>query len=66
MILKFNVQEVFHVYLKKIENGVTHSNLFLFGNIWVQWVNLISMNTQQSRKQFLIFIFCFETVSDDE
>ena len=46
--------EVFHVYL------------VIFGNTLFPWVSLISRNTQSSRKQFFIFIFWFETVSEVE
>ena len=70
-ILKFPylitpIQEVFHVYLNKFENAVTNLFLAIFGNNWFQWVSLISRNTQPSKKQFLIFIFWFETVSEGE
>ena len=60
------IQEVFHVYLNKFENAVTHLFLVIFGNNWFPWDSLISRNTQPSRKQFLIFIFWFETVPEDE
>ena len=60
------IQEVFHVYLNKFENAVTHSFLVIFGNNRFSWVSLISRNTQPSRKQFLIFIVWFETVSEDK
>ena len=59
------IQEVFRVYLNKFENAVTHLYLIIFGNNWYSWVSLISRNTQSSSKQFLIFIFWFETVSED-
>ena len=41
-----NIQEVFHVYLNKFENSVTHLFLVIFSNNWFQWVSLISKNTQ--------------------
>ena len=39
--------KVFHVYLKKFENAVTHLFLVIFGNNWFPWVSLISRNTQR-------------------
>ena len=60
------LQEVFHVYLNKFENAVTNLFLVICGDNWILSVSLISRNTQPSRKQFLIFIFWFETVSEDE
>ena len=44
------VQEVFHVYLNKFENAVTHLFLFIFDNNWFPWLSLISRNTQSSKK----------------
>ena len=61
-----HLQEVFHVYLNKFENAVTDLFPVIFGNNWFQWVSLISRKTPLSRKQFLIFNFWFETVSEDE
>ena len=43
------------------ENAISHLFFVIF-----PWVSLISSNTQLSRKQYLIFIFWFETVSEDE
>ena len=63
---KMHIQEVFHVYLNKFENAVTHLFLVILSNNLFPWVSLISRNTQSSRKQFLIFNFWFETVSEDE
>ena len=60
------LQEVFHLYLNKFEKAITHLFPVIFGNNWFPWVSLISRNRQSSRKQFLIFIFWFETVSEDE
>ena len=60
------IQEVFHVYLNKFENAVTHLFLVIFCKNWFPWVSLISRNTQSSRKQFFIFIFWFQTVSEGE
>ena len=57
---------MFHVDLNKFENAFTHLFLVIFWNNWFPWVSQISRNTQSSRKQFLIFIFWFETVSEDE
>ena len=56
---------MFHVYLNKFENVVTHLFLVIFGNNRFPWVSLILRNTQSPRKQFLNFIFWFETVSED-
>ena len=61
-----NVQEVFHVYLNKFENAISHLFFAVLGNNWFPWVSVIYRNAQLSRKQFLIFIFWFETVSEDE
>ena len=44
------IQEVFHVYLNKFENAVTHLFLVVLGNKLFPWVSLISRNTQSSRK----------------
>ena len=60
------LQEVFHVYLNKFENVITYLFLVIFGNNWFQWVSLISRNTQSSQNMSFIFIFWFETVSEDE
>ena len=60
-----SIQEVFRVYLIKFKNAVSHLFLFIFGNNLFPWVSLISRNTQLSRKQYLILIFWFETVSED-
>ena len=60
------IQEVFHVYLNKIENYHTHLFLVILGNNLLPWDSLVSRNTQSSRTEFLIFIFWFETVSEDE
>ena len=59
------IQEVFHVNLNKFENAVSHLFLVISGNNRFSCVSLISRDTQSSRKQFLIFIFWFETVSED-
>ena len=58
------IQEVFHVYLNKFENTVTHLFLVILGNNLFPWVNLIFRNKQWSRKYFFTFIFWFETVSE--
>ena len=60
------IQEVFHVYLNKFENAVTHLFLVIFGNNVLPLVSLVSRNTQSSRKTVLNFIFWFEIVSEDE
>ena len=60
------IQEVFHVYLNKFENAVTHLILVIFGNNVLPLVSLVSRNTQSSRKTDLNFIFWFEIVSEDE
>ena len=60
------LQEVFHVYLNKFENAITHLFLVTFGNNCFPWNSLISKSMQSSNDQFLIFIFWFETVSEDE
>ena len=46
----FLMQEVFHVYLNKFENDVTHLFLVILGNNLFSWVSLISRNTQSSGK----------------
>ena len=40
----FDIQEVFHVYLNKFENVVSHLFLIMFGNNKFTLVNLISRN----------------------
>ena len=64
--LHLKIQEVFHVYLNEFENAVYHLFLVILGNNWFPWVSLISIETQSSIKSSLIFIFLFETVSEDE
>ena len=49
-ICTVRVQEVFHVYLNKFENAVTHLFLVILGNNLFLWVSLISRNTKLSRK----------------
>ena len=34
LMLHFELQEVFHVYLNKFENAVTHLFLVILGNYW--------------------------------
>ena len=48
------IQEVFHVYLNKFENFITHLFLVIFSNNCFPWVSMISRNTQSSRKLFMI------------
>ena len=50
------MQEVFHVYLNKFENAVTHLFLVVFANNLFPWDSLISRNTQLS-KTVLNFYF---------
>ena len=45
-----HIHEVFHVYLKKFENAVTHLFLVISDNNLFPWVSLISMNRQSSKK----------------
>ena len=54
------------MFFEQFENAVTHLFLAIFGNKCFPWVSLISRNMQSLRKQFLIFIFWFETVSEVE
>ena len=51
-VIAFNVdiQEVFHVYLNKFENAVSHLFPIIFGNNKFKLVNLISRNAQSTRK----------------
>ena len=60
------LQEVFHVYLNKFENAVTHLFLVIFGNNCFPWVSLISRSMQSLKDQFVIYIVWFETFSEDE
>ena len=46
----WSLQEVFHVYLNKFENAVSHLFLVILGYDGLPWVSLISRNTQSSRK----------------
>ena len=52
--------------LHKFEDAVTHLFLIVFANNWFLCASQISRNTLSSRKKFLIFIFWFETVSEDK
>ena len=62
--LQIWLQEVFHVYLNKFENAVTHLFLVIFVIIdLLVWPPEIHSH---QKIQFLIFIFWFETVSEYE
>ena len=50
------VQELFHVYLNKNENAVTHLYLVILGNNWFPWVSMILILSQTiSLKDMKIF-----------
>ena len=49
IILASDIQEVFHVYLKKIEIAASHSFLIIFSNNKFTLVNQISRNARSPR-----------------
>ena len=50
------LQEVFHVYLNKFENAVSHLFLFMFSNIKLTLINQIFRNAQSVRKHLLTLL----------
>ena len=60
------IQGVFHVYLNKFKNAITHLFLVIFGNSQILWVRMIIRNMQLSKNLSLIFIFWFGTVFEDK
>ena len=56
--ISLHLQEVFHVYLKKIEIAVSHLFLFIFSNTIFTLVNQISRNAQSPRK-YLLTLFAW-------
>ena len=48
--------KVFHVYLNKFENAVSHLFLFIISNIKLTLINQIFRNPQSARKHLLTLL----------